>query len=211
MAGSESTQFRSALHGFNRYDVVNYIEKASGEHERALRELQKENAALSEQVRALESEREATLEELQTLRDSSAAAEAEKDELSALLAASEEENASLREQLAAVPAPEPEQPESEPEPAAPSSDALELAAYRRAEAVERGAVERAGALYDRMSGVCQSLSDRVQASGNEVSLLYTELSDSLGRMREALADLKLVLEQAPEEISALHDEVARHD
>ncbi len=208
MAGSESTQFRSALHGFNRYDVVNYIERASNEHERALRELQKENAALSEQLRALESERDALLEELQSLRDASTAAKAEKDELSALLAASEEENASLREQLAAAPAPEPEQPEAEP---APSSDALELAAYRRAEAVERGAVERAGQLYDRMNGVCQSLSDRVQASGNEVSLLYTELSDSLGRMRDALADLKLVLEQAPEEIAALHDEVARDD
>ena len=211
MAGSESTQFRSALHGFNRYDVVNYIEKASGEHERALRELQKENAALSEQLHTLERERDTEREALQSLRDASAAAEAEKDELSALLAASEEENASLREQLAAASAPVAQPQEAEPETAAPSSDALELAAYRRAEAVERGAVERAGALYDRMSSVCQSLSDRVQASGSEVSLLYTELSDSLGRMREALADLKLVLEQAPEEISALHDEVAPHD
>ncbi len=208
MAGSESTQFRSALHGFNRYDVVRYIEKASGEHEHALREAQKESAALSEQVRALEEERAAREAELEALRTAQDAHNAEKDKLQSLLDAAEEESASLREQLASASAQEPELPE---EPSAPSSDALELAAYRRAEAVERGAVERAGALYDRMSGVCQSLSDRVQASASEVSLLYTELSDSLERMKEALADLKLVLENAPEEIASLHDEVSRDD
>lgn len=205
MAGSESTQFRSALHGFNRYDVVNFIESASAEHERALREQQKELSALREQVRSLTAENDTLRAEVDSLRadadalrEDAAASQSLLDELTA-------ENASLREQLAAPAEPE---PAGEPEP---STSELELAAYRRAEAVERGAIARAGQLYSRMNDVCQSLSSRMQTSEKEVSLLYTELSDCLGRMQEALADVKLVFERAPEQVAALQSEVARDD
>ena len=38
--------FRAAINGFNRSDVVNYIEECSINHERALRQLRDENARL---------------------------------------------------------------------------------------------------------------------------------------------------------------------
>ena len=38
--------FRAALNGFNRSDVVNYIEESSISHEKALRQLRDENAKL---------------------------------------------------------------------------------------------------------------------------------------------------------------------
>ena len=46
--------FRAALGGFNRSDVVNYIEECSINHERALRQLREENARLREQLEQLQ-------------------------------------------------------------------------------------------------------------------------------------------------------------
>lgn len=204
MSGSESTQFRSALHGFNRYDVVNYIESAASAHEHALREKQKELAALHEQNRTLEDEN-------RTLR---AEIEAHGSELEALRAEIATLNALCAEQEEALSA-KIEQPEASDEPddapSEPSISELELAAYRRAEAVERCAASRADQLYASMSEICQSLSGRMQSSETEVSLLYTEFTDCLGRMHEALADVKLVLDQAPEQIAALQSAGGAND
>ncbi len=41
----ESTQFRAALHGYNREDVVNYIDRMSREHEDLVRGLGERNVA----------------------------------------------------------------------------------------------------------------------------------------------------------------------
>ena len=51
--------FRAALNGFNRSDVVNYIEECSIQHERALRQLRDENARLRADLEALQAEKEA--------------------------------------------------------------------------------------------------------------------------------------------------------
>ena len=39
---SDVSRFRSAINGFNRTDVVNYVESISVEHQKQLRQLQNE-------------------------------------------------------------------------------------------------------------------------------------------------------------------------
>lgn len=176
MAGAEMTQFRSAVHGFNRMDVVRFIESMNSEHEAALHALQKENQALAAQAANLSEENTALAARV----------------------------AELSERLIALQEPEPEEESAGPEESgAPSTEALELAAYRRAEAAERGAVQRAGALYRQMADVCAGLNSRMAASDEEIGLLYAELTATLDRMRDAMADIKLVFDEAPEQILAL--------
>lgn len=47
------TNFRSAWNGFNRTDVMNYMEECVANYERSLRQLQSENARLREELEAL--------------------------------------------------------------------------------------------------------------------------------------------------------------
>ncbi len=191
MAGAEIKQFRSALHGFNRIDVVNFVESINSEHEKTVHTLQKENSALTMQAAKLLEENAALASRVAELND----------QIAELQRSGPEPEAE----------PEPEtdlddmEVEAEPAdvPSEPTTMELELAAYRRAEAVERGAVQRANALYQQMSDVCAGLNSRMVASDEEICLLYTELAATLDRMKEALADLKLVFDEAPGQILAL--------
>lgn len=45
-----TTQFRAALHGYNREDVVDYIDRMTREHEEALQHLQKANNKLKDEL-----------------------------------------------------------------------------------------------------------------------------------------------------------------
>ncbi len=186
---ADTFQFRAALHGFNRRDVVEYIEVISREHAKAIRELEQKTGTLSSRVEQLEAENETLAEEAAALRaqlDDTCA------ELETARAASEATEADIVSDLT-----------TEEVPAAPSPDEMELAAYRRAEAVERNAARRAGVLYQQMSAVCLDLTQRLRGSDEEIALLYTDLTTSLDRLRETLADVKLILDSAPEQIQAL--------
>ncbi len=48
----EMTQFRAALHGFNREDVVAYIDRLNLEHEEQLSQLREENQQLQHRLEA---------------------------------------------------------------------------------------------------------------------------------------------------------------
>ena len=133
-------EFRTAVGGFHKGDVTGYIEYMTAQHQAALREYE-------EKINFLQ-----------------------------------EENRSLRQQMSllmmATPiapeasAPAPVAPQEEPAPAAPVPEAapvssqsnddlmtLELLAYRRAEAVERDAAQRARSLYQQMGNLCDSAMD----------------------------------------------------
>ena len=51
--------FRAAINGFNRSDVVNYIEECSINHERTLRQLLEENARLRSDLEKVQAEKAA--------------------------------------------------------------------------------------------------------------------------------------------------------
>lgn len=174
--------FRAALNGFNRSDVVAYIEECAINHEKALRQLRDENTRLR-----------ADLEKLQAQQaQEHAAAEA------AAEARAEEE--------AAVEVQEPEvQPEPEVVPIAqPSSNsAEELAAYRRAEAVERAARKRAAALCRQVNEIMDSTSKQVDASRGDVDTVMSDLNICLRQLNDAFAQLRMIFDDAAQSLAAV--------
>ncbi len=182
-------QFRSSLNGFNRYDVVSFIETMTNEHEREKQELKKENSRLAADAAKVQDEKSALLEQIASL-------EAEKAEL-------EEVVEVLQGQIVEMMTEEPADDTEDTPIAEPTPNEQELEAYRRAEAVERNAVQRANRLYEQMTSVCSDLNDRMTRSDDEIKVLYSDLSANLSRLQDALADMKLVFDDAPERIKAL--------
>ncbi len=111
----DQIQFRTALHGYNREDVVAFIDRMTREHEDALRRLEEKNAQLRTQLdeagEALAAAREHEETE-EALSDAQALANdlrARNEELEQRLAALEEELESRTEEDAeTVPMPIPQ-------------------------------------------------------------------------------------------------------
>lgn len=156
---ADFSKFRTAVSGFNRTDVVNYIESTSIEHQKALRKLTDERDKLAAENARLQVE-------LAGLQKRLEQAQADNDALSGQVNALAQEGSDLAEQLKKAeeaqqelltrpdpqpsePVPQPEEPETENEPdepvQEPSLTEKELTAYRRAEQTERNAAVRAGA------------------------------------------------------------------
>lgn len=188
--------FRSALGGFNKGDVTRYIEKTASEHRSALLSYEQTIAALREENRSLQ-------QQLNLLMMSSSFS-SHPAPAPVPQAASVSEPAPVIEP---VPAPEPVV-DSAPEPSSPEQDPTELMtkelqAYRRAEAVERKANQRARNLSHQIELVCTDALDEFQATDSAVKQTlgiilaqaesleqaYRTLSDALRASREKLASL----------------------
>lgn len=180
--------FRSAFNGFNREDVVHYIEYLNAKHTGELNQLQAEadylrgqasqaaeNPALAEQIAALEAERDALRAENDVLKQELAAAK----EAKTLAEASREEALGK---------------------AAKCQVEQELEAYRRAERTERVARERAEQVYHQVNGVLADATVKVdEASGQlgdvtgKVSAQLSLLQQAVENSRKALADAAATL------------------
>ena len=198
MAGSIGN-FRSALHGFNRTDVVQFIQAQTMEHERALRVLKEENDRLKE---ALEDKRT----ELETCQSEKAALSAQ-----------------LAEALAAVPAPAEEAPEAENEtplpdldaPMAPATmvvaaastnfDELELAAYRRAEMTERMARERAAASAQRMQTIFSQAEEKLNLTSQDLATLLDAFRNDCEQLQQVLNATRGIVDESSASLKAAAD------
>ena len=167
--------FRAALNGFNRYDVVNYIEESSISHEKALRQLRDENAKLR-----------ADLERLQSELDAIKLSEPE----------SELPEPEACDPIEDVPVDAPPQPE-------PVLTEQELAAYRRAEATERNAKRRATKLYQQVNEIVITASKQFEESGDDVKALMSDLNICLRRLNDTFAELRLNFDDTASAFSAL--------
>lgn len=164
---SEPVQnFRTAFHGFNREDVVRFLETATARHTAEVNQLRDEIARL-----------EGDLSLLRT-RSGDGASQEELDALQA-------ENARLKAQV--------EELETQlTEPAAtPIRDETnwkdeELAAYRRAETVERQARNRAAQMYHRVNGLIADLAARMDGSKAEMTAAAEALGQALDQLQLAL-------------------------
>ena len=185
--------FRSALNGFNRNDVVQFIQAQTIEHEKALRVLRDENARLQEALTA---------------------ARAENDDLRTL-------NASLSEkQLAQTPAePEQEVPVAAPatldapmipaatvvKAAAPDFNELELAAYRRAEMTERMARERANSSAERMKAIFSQAEEKLAVSSQDFKTLLDAFQTNFGQMEQLLQTAQGIVDESSSSLKAASD------
>ena len=181
--------FRTSLNGFNRTDVVQFIQKMTTNHEKELKTLREEN--------------EKSSEALELLRNDQARLEAQNAELTEKLAALEAQNAELTEKLAAKAA------ESSPAPAAAQAAPVsaqiaehELAAYRRAEGMERKARERAEATTKLLKGVFAKATDRLNAGSVEFAAAAEKFRADYEHMQQLLSDAKGVFDASADEIRA---------
>ena len=178
-------RFRSALGGYHKGDVAGYIEKTAAQHRSELLE------------------REATITSLR------------------------EENHSLQQQLnllmmstpapapepAPAPAPEPApapvpEPAPTPAPAEMSATELlssELQAYRRAEAVERNASQRARKLYRQLETVCEDALGEFQNTDSAVKQTIEQMLEQANALEQAYQALSAALNNSREKLATMND------
>ena len=206
---AETTQFRAALHGYNREDVVAFIDRMTKEHQEALNRLQEKN----NQLRAQLDEANAALAEA----GENAEAQMALDEANSLIADLRAQNAEQEERIrsleealengqngpeaeaetAAAPITqdldEPIPPVAEvlPVDVAPTKDytELELAAYRRAELAERLARERADDVYRQMQSVFYQANDKLEGGKADLDQLCQTLTADVKQMLTLLTNL----------------------
>ena len=200
---SDVSRFRSAINGFNRTDVVNYVESISVEHQKQLRQLQNELAQLRAENETLSAEKDALAEKAGKLES---ALEAAKTELAAEQTARKQAEDEALELLERIPDEPAEAPEEDADSDAEAPEAApddELAAYRRAALTEQNAAARARRLQAHMSALCDNARSRYQDTGEEISALAVDLTTGIERLQDALAELQLIFDQSEEAFEAL--------
>lgn len=202
---TDFTKFRTALNGFNRSDVVSYIESVSSEQQNALRALQEENQKLKNEklksearIMQMQKDDEALQEQITSLAaeaadlaEKLAQAEADRDAAeSAYLELTSQVEASAKQQ---------EKDEQVEEEACNA----ELAAYRRAEAAERSAVQRANRLYSQISELCEAARSKYLESGDEIAAITADLNSGLSRLQETFAEIQVIFDEAENAFDSL--------
>ena len=180
-----SHNFRSALNGFNREDVVHYIEYLNAKQTSQVNQLTSENEELRKKLEALEAvpvasaedtERLATLEaEFAELKTAAGQIEAERD---AALAEVEMLKAQLAEQ------------------AGKNLAAQELEAYRRAERAERAAKERADQIYQQATGTLAQATAQVDNAAEQFRQVVERVNLQMGQLQAAVEMSKSALVDA---------------
>jgi TolA-binding protein len=173
--------FRGAVGGFNREDVVRYIEYINNKH--------------SSQINQLNTEMQALQEELAQLRGK-ADLSAQLEEANVRIAQLEQERDALAAQVEQMA----DRPQTE----------NELEAYRRAERAERIAADRVAQLYTQANGALADATAKADDTATQVTeltdalmvqlqQLQTVLSSGGNSMRDAAAALFAIRPAATDE------------
>ena len=216
-AGAFTENFRSALNGFNRADVVQFIQRQTVEYEKSMRLLREENARLkqaavvpaenAEQLRAEKQEVVARLTEYQqkcaALQEEIRVLTAETQELkSALATATAEAEAAktIRPQPPMSTLDRPIAPPARMGCSHNSFDEMELAAYRRAEQTERMARERAAAASERIQSVFRQTESKMNLTASDMVLLMENLRSNYDQMQTLMTAARCILEESAESL-----------
>lgn len=203
--------FRSALNGFNREDVVHYIEYLNAKHNSELQQLTAELELLRSQSAApdLSRQLQQAQEEIEALRaqlaEKPAADPQAEEEILSLQIRCEELELQLQEAVDAR-----QQAEAARDTAAATvshSMEQELEAYRRAERTEREARERAQQtvadatrrseeIRRRANGALADATVRVEESFSQINQLAAGVNDQLAQLQVAVAAGRQVLSDA---------------
>lgn len=208
--------FRSAFNGFNREDVVHYIEYINAKHTEELNQLRSEIEFLQEKLNAPDPEAvqlladtaaardefKAQLEDAQSARESLEArcAELEAERTNAIAPTQVQELESkildLQRELTAA---------LEAKAAAEAARSVssmqcrmeqELEAYRRAERTERIARERAEQVYRATNGVLADATARVDEAASKISEMSDQVMFQLNLLQNAVSGSKQALKDA---------------
>ena len=137
----QPNQFRASFNGFNREDVVRYMEYINSKHAAQVAQLTNELEYLRGKQETLDADRVSQLErdlgtaqtENESIKEQNEALNRKNETLTQQNAEAKEENERLKARIAELE----QKKENQPQPEAPVSGQAELEAYRRAERVER--------------------------------------------------------------------------
>lgn len=212
---SEKKTFRSALNGFNREDVVHYIEYVKSQHSNQLNQLISELEQLRSKLQEVPVEQPENLEQVQAVQEENARLEAqaqtlreEKTQLEAQVQALMEEKTALEEQLQAALAEKyravlDRDAALSNQVTAQNRMAEELEAYRRAERAERLAKERAEKVYHQVNGVLADATVKVDEAASTIGALSDQVMAQLNQLQTAVSGSKQALQDAAETMYAL--------
>lgn len=216
---SENTVgFRSAFHGFNREDVVHFLEKLNADHAAQMGQLKDDAKRLEAQLQAAGFENERLQKELSALQEEKAALTAQLEELQAeQFVAGEvacEEEPALEEAQEAASADTEESQElialrercreleaevellrAQQPVAAQNWSEAELAAYRRAEAVERQAKARSAQLYAQAEALVADLTAKLAADQEALVKASQTVSQGLECLQQAVTNSQETLRE----------------
>lgn len=178
--------FRSAFNGFNRDDVVHYIEYLNTKHAADLNQLNSELDYLrtKQEPQSLPepSDDDTVAQQAARIRELFDRCTALEQELDAI----KEEKAQLSAQL-----------ENAQQQAATQTHLdEELETYRRAERTERYARERAEYLYRQANGALADATIKVDDAANHVSQITDRVISQLTELQDAIADSKQAMRDA---------------
>ena len=208
---SAPQNFRSAFNGFNREDVVRFIEYLNAKHTAELNQLNSELELLRSRLAGQE-----TVDALRVqLEEALAAGEKLTAENAALAAICEETEEKLRDAMSAQAAPVSDpalelrcaELERQLRDAVAARDAAiaraaqvsheqELEAYRRAERTERVARERAEQIYRKANGALADATVKVDDAFAQIGDLSDKVSAQLAQLQEAVRGSKQALSDA---------------
>lgn len=186
--------FRSALHGFNRTDVVQFIQSQTAAHEKSLRLLREEIARLEDALKAANEELDAC----------KAAAEAAAAEPAPEEAPAEPEAPAAAPQPATLDAPM-APPVTVIKAAAPDFDEMELAAYRRAELTERMARERAASSAERMRTIFAQADEKLSVTSQDLKTLLDAFQSDFAQMQQLLETAQGIVDESSSSLKAASD------
>ena len=201
------TQFRTALHGFNREDVVAFIEKLTNTHRQELNAVEEENerlrSALEQASRAASDENEQLVNEL---KETAGKLRAENDELRRQLQEAQTRAQEVKESKPAAPAFS--APMADPAPVEPRRDysEMELAAYRRAEVMERLARDRSQTIYRQVQSVFSNGASKLEIGQNDLAQLTKTLEMDVSQLIQLLARLRGAFSETEESFRVIGDQ-----
>ena len=186
---ADMQNFRKALNGFNREDVVRYIEYINAKHAEEMNQLRSEIEFLQEKLNAPTQEPE--------LEEETEVCAAEPDDATAeRVQELEAEVQDLRNQLAAALEAKAAVEASRNMSAVQFRMEQELEAYRRAERTERMARERAEQVYRTANGVLADATVRVDEAASKISEMSDQVMFQLNLLESAVSGSKQALKDA---------------
>ena len=179
--------FRTAFNGFNREDVVHYIEHLNAKHAAQINTLTAELEYLQAQTPVQPLCITNPTEDSSVVEQQAARIRELFDRCKEL----EAEVAALRSGAIVPPV---------------SNPAQELEAYRRAERAERLARERAENIHNQINGVLADASARVEETSAHIDTVSQQVMDNLEELRCAVLCSKKVLKEAASSMGSLRPE-----
>ena len=197
---SAPQNFRSAFNGFNRDDVVKYLEYINSRHHAQVNQLTGENEYLRQQLEAAQAAPGAQ-EELQRLQELCASQQVELEELRAVRTAMEARCSGMEKEL--EDAQEARRRAEEAQSTAQCGVAQELEAYRRAERMERQARERSEQIYRQTNSVLADATVQLEDATAGIFQLADQVMGQLEQLRSAVDRSKQALKNASDTMYAI--------